>query len=57
MVGLINDPQTSGGLLVSVPEEKLEGMLEMLADEKSLTRAVIGKVASRQNEDPWLSFL
>ncbi len=56
MIGLINDPQTSGGLLVSVPREKLDGMLGMLIEEKALSCAVIGEVVERKNDDPWLSF-
>lgn len=56
MVGLINDPQTSGGLLISVPADKLEGMLAMLEEEKALTLNVIGEVSTRRPEDPWLSF-
>jgi len=57
MIGLINDPQTSGGLLVSVPAEKLDGMLGMLAEEKALSCAVVGEVSPREDEGPWLSFL
>ncbi len=56
MIGLINDPQTSGGLLVSVPAGKLDGMLAMLAEENTLTCAVIGQVETRGSDDPWLSF-
>ncbi len=56
MIGLINDPQTSGGLLVSVPAEKLDGMLVMLKEEKALACAVIGEVSDHQDDNPWLSF-
>lgn len=56
MVGLINDPQTSGGLLVSVPAEKLDEMLGMLEEEKSLASSVIGGVSQRSAEGPWLRF-
>ncbi len=57
MIGLINDPQTSGGLLISVPEKRLTAMLELLVTEQTLSCAVIGKVTSRLEESPFLSFI
>ena len=56
MIGLLNDPQTSGGLLISVKAERLAEMLEMLAEEKALSTALIGEVAEHQGSGPWLSF-
>lgn len=40
------DAQTSGGLLISVPEERLELLLEALRKRKTLSSAVIGRVDS-----------
>lgn len=40
------DAQTSGGLLISVPEERLEILLESLRTRKTLESAVIGRVES-----------
>ncbi len=56
MIGLLNDPQTSGGLLISIPAEKLSTLLEMLTEEKALSQAVIGKVSPAQLQGPDLSF-
>ncbi len=55
MIGLINDPQTSGGLLVSVKADRLDDMLEMLKDENTLAVAVIGEVADFK-EDSFVRF-
>lgn len=38
------DPQTSGGLLISVSEERLQKLLEALNMRKTLAAAVIGRV-------------
>lgn len=38
------DPQTSGGLLISVSEERLQTLLEALKQRKTLAAAVIGRV-------------
>lgn len=40
------DAQTSGGLLISVPAERLEVLLESLRRHKTLESAVIGRVES-----------
>lgn len=40
------DAQTSGGLLISVPEERLEALLKALRTRKTLASAVIGRVES-----------
>jgi selenide, water dikinase len=56
MIGLLNDPQTSGGLLVAVPEEKLANLLDMLAGENTLSRAVIGEITPMQDGGPSLRF-
>ena len=41
---IVFDPQTSGGLLISVPEAKLAMLLKELGDRGVKTRAVIGRV-------------
>ena len=56
MIGLLNDPQTSGGLLVAVKAEMLEGMLKMLSEEKALAASLIGEVVEHTGDGPWLSF-
>jgi selenide,water dikinase len=38
------DTQTSGGLLISVPGEKADALVEKLAEKNVETRAVIGEV-------------
>ena len=40
------DPQTSGGLLMSVPEARLQMLLDALSDEAVPVRAVIGKIVA-----------
>ena len=42
---LLCDAQTSGGLLISVPEERLSRLLESLEQSGVATRAVIGSIA------------
>ncbi len=41
---LIFDPQTSGGLLISVPEEKVDWLVKDLGNRGVTTRAIIGRV-------------
>jgi len=57
MIGLLHDPQTSGGLLVSLPESHLSGLLTALEEDSALSAAVIGRVTGRADGDPWLTFL
>ncbi|MEE2981536.1 MAG: selenide, water dikinase SelD [Pseudomonadota bacterium] len=42
---LLADAQTSGGLLIAVPEDGLDGLLVALDDEGVAIRAVIGRVS------------
>jgi len=44
---LINDAQTSGGLLISVPEEKSEKLLELLKLRNTKNSAVIARVIKK----------
>jgi selenium donor protein len=43
---LVNDAQTSGGLLISLPEEKAGTLVEMLAEKGVRASAVIGRVVA-----------
>lgn len=48
---LLSDPQTSGGLLVSVPEEELEALMKDFAESGIETKvSVIGHVKTRQEK-------
>jgi len=56
MIGLLNDPQTSGGLLICVPPERLDEMISFLTGSETLATAVIGEVLEFRPEGPWLDF-
>jgi len=56
MVGLLNDPQTSGGLLIAVPPACLDGLLAFLGEARAPAAAVIGEARERLRGDPWLDF-
>lgn len=56
MIGLVHDPQTSGGLLFSVPADRLDEALDLLREEETLVRAVVGEVRQRPADAPWLIF-
>jgi selenide, water dikinase len=45
-VDLLYDPQTSGGLLISVPPDKAEDVLKKLISEGIATAAVVGEIQS-----------
>ena len=44
MIGLVNDPQTSGGLLVSVPADKCEALCKSILENNALVAEVVGAV-------------
>lgn len=50
LLDVLYDPQTSGGLLISVPEERLETLLKELESSKALCHAVIGKVLPQEEK-------
>jgi selenide,water dikinase len=56
MIGLLNDPQTSGGLLVSVPADKAEALQAAVLGQGALCAALIGKVTKRAPDGPYLVF-
>lgn len=56
MVGLLNDPQTSGGLLIAVPAARLDELLDFLRLSGTLAAAVIGEALPRAEGSPWLDF-
>ncbi len=47
---LLADAQTSGGLLLCVPEKNLQETLQILAGEQTLCRAVIGQIGGPGRE-------
>ena len=44
---LLNDAQTSGGLLISVAPDKVEGLITELARAKTIAFSVIGEIVDR----------
>jgi selenide,water dikinase len=44
LVDLLYDPQTSGGLLISVPSEKAEGLVAALREKGERASAIVGEV-------------
>ena len=46
---LVADPQTSGGLLIAVPADRLDRLLSALKTRGVTTRAVIGEVVARSD--------
>ena len=48
---LLVDPQTSGGLIISIPEEKADELLKELRSDDSPEAAIIGKVTEPGNTD------
>jgi len=49
---LLTDAQTSGGLLLCVPEAKLEKVLNILRKARTPSAAVIGKIVARRRRGP-----
>ncbi len=56
LIGLLNDPQTSGGLLLAVPAARLDGLLDFLRLAATPAAAVIGEVRERPDGAPWIDF-
>lgn len=57
MVGLVNDPQTSGGLLISVPADRAADLVAAVLDSGALCAEVIGEVRAGTPDQPCLEFL
>ena len=57
MIGLINDPQTSGGLLFSVPEDRLGDILDFASASGCLCAEVVGETRPRASDGPYISFI
>jgi len=57
MIGLLNDPQTSGGLLIAVPLARWDELSAFLAESGTLAMSVIGEAAARRPNGPWLDFI
>ncbi|MBU2503173.1 selenide, water dikinase SelD, partial [bacterium] len=56
VIGLLNDPQTSGGLLISIPADRSGDLVTALKQDGALATAVIGRVRTRSPGDPFLIF-
>jgi selenide,water dikinase len=53
---LVFDPQTSGGLLISVPKEKAEALVKELAERKTLRSQIIGEVLPKAEGDKYITY-
>ena len=51
---LLADPQTSGGLLVALPKEQAEALLQEIHQNQPIEGSIIGVVEQREKEGPWL---
>lgn len=56
MIGLLNDPQTSGGLLISVPAARADELCGAVIKAGGLCAAVVGTVCEHQPDGPYLVF-
>jgi len=54
MIGLVNDPQTSGGLLVSVPADKCDTLCKSVLENNALVAEVIGTIV--EYKDTFVKF-
>jgi selenide,water dikinase len=52
--GLLNDPQTSGGLLVSVPGDRVDEFVDLALEEGSSCAAIVGSVHVADSGGPSL---
>ena len=56
MIGLLNDPQTSGGLLIAVAADRVDELIGALAAHGALAASVIGQTREHRDGEPWLVF-
>ena len=54
MIGLVHDPQTSGGLLVSAPADRIDDLRAAALAGGALCAEVVGEVADRPADAPFL---
>ena len=47
---MIADAQTSGGLLISIPEKDCENFISNLKDQGCLAHSVIGTIINKQDK-------
>ena len=52
---ILSDAQTSGGLLLCVPEENVSEVMAILDDDASLTRAMIGRILTADEVGPLIT--
>jgi selenide,water dikinase len=53
---LVFDPQTSGGLLISVSKDKVKELVTELSKRNVLRSEIIGEVLSKSDEDKYITF-
>ncbi len=56
MIGLLNDPQTSGGLLISAPADKMPALKAAVEASGVLCAALVGEAVKHAPKAPYLSF-
>lgn len=56
MIGLLNDPQTSGGLLVAVPHTRVAELIDAVLAAGATCAVSIGTVRERRPNEPHLLF-
>jgi selenide,water dikinase len=57
MIGLLHDPQTSGGLLVAVPGADCDRLVDGVLAAGALCAPVVGEVRARAEGEPYLEFV
>jgi selenide,water dikinase len=55
-IGLLHDPQTSGGLLVSVPGDRADAFVALALNEGASCAAIVGEVLPAVEDEPLLLF-
>ncbi len=56
MTGLLHDPQTSGGLLVSAPADRVADVQAVMGEHGALCAEIVGEVTPRDTDGPYLDF-
>ncbi|MEZ4386226.1 MAG: selenide, water dikinase SelD [Candidatus Krumholzibacteriia bacterium] len=56
LVGLVHDPQTSGGLLISVPADRAATLCRAAVDHGALCAEIVGEVREHPVDAPYLVF-